>query len=45
VWARIVNVMFTHEPARRFEDAGVTVNCLHPGVVATNLFSDQLPMR
>jgi len=29
--------LFTHELARRLEGTGVTVNCLHPGVVATNL--------
>ncbi len=30
-------VLFTYELARRLEGTGVTVNCLHPGVVATNL--------
>jgi NAD(P)-dependent dehydrogenase (short-subunit alcohol dehydrogenase family) len=30
---------FTFELARHLEGTGVTVNCLHPGVVATNIFS------
>ena len=29
--------MFTYELARRLENTGVTVNALHPGLVATNL--------
>lgn len=29
--------LFTHELARRLEGTGVTVNCLHPGVIRTNL--------
>lgn len=29
---------FTIELARRLEPTGVTANCLHPGVVATNIF-------
>jgi NAD(P)-dependent dehydrogenase (short-subunit alcohol dehydrogenase family) len=29
---------FTFELAQRLEATGVTVNCLHPGVVATNIF-------
>ncbi len=34
---------FTFELARRLEGTGVTVNCLHPGVVATNIWSLDLP--
>lgn len=30
------NILFTRELARRLEGTGVTANCLHPGVVATN---------
>jgi retinol dehydrogenase 14 len=30
---------FTFELARRLEGTGVTANCLHPGVVATNIFN------
>jgi NAD(P)-dependent dehydrogenase (short-subunit alcohol dehydrogenase family) len=31
---------FTFELARKLEGTGVTCNCLHPGVVATNIFSN-----
>jgi NAD(P)-dependent dehydrogenase (short-subunit alcohol dehydrogenase family) len=34
---------FTFELARRLEGSGVTVNCLHPGAVATNIWSLDLP--
>ena len=34
---KLANILFTRELARRLEDTGVTANCLHPGVVATNL--------
>jgi NAD(P)-dependent dehydrogenase (short-subunit alcohol dehydrogenase family) len=30
---------FTFELARRLAGTGVTANCLHPGVVATNIWS------
>jgi retinol dehydrogenase-12 len=30
---------FTFELSRKLEGTGVTCNCLHPGVVATNIFS------
>lgn len=35
--SKLANVLFTRELARRLEGTGVTVNALHPGVVATNL--------
>ncbi len=35
---KLMNVLFTRELARRLEGTGVTANCLHPGVVRTNLF-------
>jgi NAD(P)-dependent dehydrogenase (short-subunit alcohol dehydrogenase family) len=31
---------FTFELAKKLEGTGVTCNCLHPGVVATNIFSN-----
>ena len=35
--SKLANLMFTYELARRLEGTGVTVNALHPGLVATNL--------
>ena len=34
--AKLANVMATYALARRLNGTGVTVNCLHPGVVATS---------
>jgi NAD(P)-dependent dehydrogenase (short-subunit alcohol dehydrogenase family) len=36
---KLANILFTRELARRLEGTGVTANCLHPGVVATHIFS------
>ncbi len=38
--SKLANVLFTYELARRLKDTDVTVNCLHPGVIATQLLSD-----
>lgn len=32
------NILFTRELARRLESTGVTVNCLHPGVIDTGIW-------
>jgi NAD(P)-dependent dehydrogenase (short-subunit alcohol dehydrogenase family) len=40
--SKLANILFTHELDRRLERSNVTVNALHPGVVATNIASDNL---
>ena len=37
--AKLANVMFTYDLAKRLEGTGVTVNAVHPGPVATNFGS------
>jgi NAD(P)-dependent dehydrogenase (short-subunit alcohol dehydrogenase family) len=34
--SKLAQVLFTYELARRLQGTGVTANCVHPGVVATN---------
>jgi NAD(P)-dependent dehydrogenase (short-subunit alcohol dehydrogenase family) len=38
--SKLANILFTLELARRLEGSKVTANCLHPGVVATNIFKN-----
>ena len=33
--SKLANILFTRELARRLDGSGITVNCLHPGFVAT----------
>jgi NAD(P)-dependent dehydrogenase (short-subunit alcohol dehydrogenase family) len=40
--SKLANVAFTMELARRLEGTGVTANCLHPGVVNTQIMRDPL---
>lgn len=35
--SKLANLLFTYELARRLEHTGVTVNALHPGVIATKM--------
>ena len=37
--SKLANVLFTRELARRLAGTGVTATCLHPGAVATNIWS------
>jgi len=38
--AKLATVLYTIELAKRIRDKGITVNALHPGVLATNAFRD-----
>ena len=40
--SKLANVLFTKELARRLKDCGITVNCCHPGAVATNMGVDRI---
>ena len=42
--SKLALVLFTYELARRLEGSGVTVNCLHPGAVRTNIWSHAGPL-
>ncbi len=39
--SKLANVLFTRELALRLSDRGITVNCCHPGAVATNIGIDR----
>ncbi|PEN12593.1 retinol dehydrogenase [Longibacter salinarum] len=36
--SKLANMLFTHELARRLHGTGVSANCVHPGVVSTNIW-------
>jgi NAD(P)-dependent dehydrogenase (short-subunit alcohol dehydrogenase family) len=40
--SKLANILFTYELARRLQGTGVTVNCLHPGVIGTKLLADYM---
>ncbi|GCE45794.1 NAD(P)-dependent dehydrogenase (short-subunit alcohol dehydrogenase family) [Thermosporothrix hazakensis] len=40
--SKLALILFTYALARRLEGTGVTVNCLHPGFVATNIGQQDL---
>ncbi len=40
--SKLANILFTRELSEQLENHNVTVNCLHPGVVASN-FTDNMP--
>ena len=42
--SKLANILFTYALANRLEGTGVTANCLHPGVVATNLAREFNPI-
>lgn len=35
--SKLANILFTYELARRLEGTAVTVNCLHPGIIGTDI--------
>jgi retinol dehydrogenase-14 len=37
--SKLANVLYTRDLARRLEGTGITATCLHPGAVATNIWS------
>ncbi len=39
--SKLANILFTRELALRVKDMGITVNCLHPGAVATSMGVDR----
>jgi retinol dehydrogenase 14 len=40
--SKLANLLFTYELARRLQGSGVTVNSLHPGVIATKLLAEYM---
>jgi NAD(P)-dependent dehydrogenase (short-subunit alcohol dehydrogenase family) len=42
--SKLANILFTYELARRLGGTGVTVNCLHPGGIASGLWTNNGPV-
>lgn len=40
--SKLANILFTRELAQRVKDKGITVNCCHPGAVATSMGVDRI---
>lgn len=38
--SKLANILFTYELSRRLNTSGITVNCLHPGLVGTRIFNN-----
>ncbi|CAG9793337.1 unnamed protein product [Diatraea saccharalis] len=38
---KLANILFTRHLSEQLKDSGVTVNCLHPGAVGTDIFRHQ----
>lgn len=38
--AKLANILFTRELARRLANTSVTINCFHPGAVATGIWAE-----
>lgn len=41
--SKLANILFTLELAKRLRADRITVNCLHPGTITTNLYQTYLP--
>ena len=42
--SKLANILFSYELARRLAGTGVTVNCLHPGGIASGLWANNGPL-
>jgi len=42
--SKLANVLFTFLLSKKMAGTGVTVNCLHPGMVLTNIYRDMNPL-
>jgi NAD(P)-dependent dehydrogenase (short-subunit alcohol dehydrogenase family) len=42
--SKLANILFTYELAKRLENSTVSVNALHPGHVATDIWKTSVPL-
>ena len=40
--SKLCNLLFTFELAKKLKNNGITVNCMHPGIVSTNIAQDRI---